>query len=375
MRQRVVFFQLATVTLLGLLAGCLPGQLVPYANPLASSRSTVPISTDQTSSSSDPLVQSSPYQVHPNPPEVRSSAVTLPSLPDQSAPAEPSPLPREQKMDSATNRVPLPAIVIGMPGQARDDSGLLEAFRRLLDKQPEEDVRRCLEKVPGDNLALLLQLLRLSARLSQPAPVDALPEKDAADLLQQVDMLAAALRKRAPLLLPKVCFCHNKIKGYGLYEPLPANPTFEGGVSGLPGERVWLYVEVRNFASRDLGEPGRHRFQTAVTPRLEIYVDTIRFSHPAPASDPPVVQIDKFRRSSENTYSLTPLNELFLGLEFNIPPNLPNGKYRLRVKVRDEVGLNTAGEPRTAHADLLFEVGSPSAGASIPGSSSRNGKE
>src|SRR5262249_34281936 len=138
--------------------------------------------------------------------------------------------------------------------------------RKLLEKKPEDEAQRCLEKIQAGNLDLLFQLL-LSAQVNDQALVERLPEKEVATLLLQLDSYAATLRKRAPLQLPPIRFCR-KIKAFGVFDPLPENPCFEAGPRGLPGESVLVYVEVRNFASRDLGQ---QRFKTALTPRLEIY--------------------------------------------------------------------------------------------------------
>jgi hypothetical protein len=259
-------------------------------------------------------------------------------------------------------------ILNGSPPDLAAKSGILAAFKALQENLPEEEVRRCLEKVEGGKVDLLLQLLRLSARLSEPGQADRLADKDAAALLQLVDNLAATLRLRAPLLVPKVCFCR-KIKAFGLYDPLPPNPRFEAGVDRLrlPGERVLVYVEVRNFANRDLG---RHMFQTSLTPRLEIYECRLmrRRGEPGEADSAaeapgqglegrPTVVINQFRSRNEDSYSLTPRNELILGLEFNIPHGMPPGSYLLRVEVRDDIGLDPAtGKPRVAHASAYFQV-------------------
>ncbi len=142
---------------------------------------------------------------------------------------------------------------------------------------------------------------------------------------ENVKLLAETLRSREPLMLSKVCFTRN-IEGFGVYEPLPAPdgcPVFQCGLDGRPGDRVQVYVEVRNFASRSVGP----YWETALASTLEI-----RSNNVVGNQEP-----RRLERPARPDRSLSPRQDYFLNIQFHIPPRLPPGRYKLRVEVRDEI--------------------------------------
>ncbi len=262
-----------------------------------------------------------------------------------------------------------PTVLIRTGPESLAESALLFAFQALREKKSEEEVRRALDRLEPGNLELLLQLLRLSSRLGDPAPANRMTPQQARELLLKVETLSGNLRRRAPLQLPVACFC-KKIKAFGVYEALPANPSFEAGMQHLPGEHVLVYVEVRNFASRECR--GRRLYESSLSTRLEIQECRLLRRHGDSSGDaelrlasrPPVVI--HFRMPPEDRFSLTPRQDFFLGLGFPVPADLPAGNYRLRVEVRDEIGIDpSTGKPRLAETTLDFQVRGN--GAHVPG--------
>ncbi len=382
MRRRVLLIQLATAALLGLPAGCLPGQVVqnpdslPAAGPVIPNRPAPPVGPADASlpqGATESPGRPSPYQIFPNPPENRQATLNVAAAQDPVNPPDPPgalPQSGEPPIIQAAAANPSQPIVPALAQQTPADSGLLAALKALLKNLPEEEARRYLDKVQAGNLSLLLQVL-----LSDQSTADRLTEKEAAALLHQVDALAAVLRKRAPLQLPRICFCR-KIKAFGVYDPLPDNPVFEAGENGLPGERVLVYVEVRNFATCNLD--GKV-FRTVLTPRLKIYPCELWRRHANRGEEQtdseaatqdlePVAPVEMNCLARRIEDSSRPLTDFFLRLEFNIPANLPRYReYVLRVEVRDEVGLDAAtGKPRVARGSATFRVVPPSRRTQLP---------
>ncbi len=372
MTRRILVIRLSLAGLLTLLAGCVPGQIVktpdpPVADKVLTDRSPQPppppdppVAQDQGNPAARQALTHEPEptpatitplsgeQANPPPehlpiagmPPAASSLPAGPPAPGGAEPAGPAAEPRQ-----------LAKIIIGDSPQIATTLSVPAALKLLQEKGREEEVRRCLSKLEEPTRELLLQLLRLSGRRGEAGPSQRLTSSDAGNLLQKVDAVGANLRPQAPLLIPEFCIC-NKIKGFGNYEPRGANPAFEAGdeTQRVPGERVLVYVEVRNFASQKVDQ--RH-YRMALSSKLEI--------HPCPVmsrtatSRPPVDMV--FHMRDADCISQTPRQDFFLRLEFNVPDKVPPGCHKLRVLVRDEIGLDPdTGKPREAEREVYFTV-------------------
>jgi hypothetical protein len=174
--------------------------------------------------------------------------------------------------------------------------------------------------------------------------------QEAAVLLDRLNVLAQALRARAPLTLDKVCFCR-KVWSFGAYEPLPGDYPFQAGAGDLPGERVQVYVEVRNFTSRPRGD----FYETRLAGTLEIL-------------DFGGGQVALFHLPCVDG-SRTPRQDCFINFQFPVPPKVPPGQYTLRIQVRDDGGP----APRVARPCTLdFKV--TAAGSRGPAAAPRDGR-
>jgi hypothetical protein len=223
---------------------------------------------------------------------------------------------------------PDPALVAAVRAYLGGD---LEGARRLLGNSRSETTIGTQEEL----LALLTRL--------QERDLDQLPTEEVGLMLTRVEQLMRVVQARAPLLMDNVCFCR-RIKTYGVYDPLPIDPTtrlptFQAGTSGQPGERACVYAELRNVLTRKVD----NWHVVALDGTLEIKElssDRTVFRTDVPATP------DRSR---------SPRMDCYVGYEFNIPPGLPPGSYTLRIQVRDLASR----QPRLAHKSLDFRVIDP----------------
>jgi hypothetical protein len=237
----------------------------------------------------------------------------------------------------------LPSPVIAKPAEPAPpppvppEPPLIAALRCVLDKHPAEALE-LLQHYDKPNQDLLLALLPLAAHIGAGDLERATPQEMAA-VLEQLNAVAQALRPRAALALDKQCFCR-EILTFGVYDPLPSDYAFHAGCEGRPGERVRVYVEVRNFTNRPRGTC----YETALAGTLEI----LDFNNQVAA------RLD-FPATPDR--SLTPRQDYFLKLEFNIPREVPPGAYTLRIQVRDQNAVpGGKSSPRVARCSLDFQV-------------------
>ncbi len=220
------------------------------------------------------------------------------------------------------------------------ESPLVQALRCVLDRQPAAALD-LLQRYDARSREVLLALLEVAAPLGEGGLEHASPQETAA-LLDRLDGLQASLRRRAPLVLEKMCFCR-EIRNFGKYDPLPPDHAFQAGSDGRPGERVQVYVEVRNFACRPRGGA----YETALQGHVEIH--DFRGA---------VVWEKDFDYGPDR--SATPRQDYFLAFIFNVPPRLaPGSGYTLWVYVKD---TGEEGVRRAARRSLDFRVCPPHRG-------------
>src|SRR5205085_3475524 len=131
----------------------------------------------------------------------------------------------------------------------------------------------------------------------------------------------------------------------GQYEPLPPDHPFQAGGGDRLGERVQLYVELKNVTSRPCGPV----YETALSSELAIF-------------NAQKEQVWVWRpKGVERSHS--PRQDYFINFQFTMP-RLPQGLYTLRVTVRDEGAPAGGRTPRTASGSLDFQV---AVGATVRG--------
>ncbi|HWY85139.1 MAG TPA: hypothetical protein VNX28_00360 [Gemmataceae bacterium] len=191
---------------------------------------------------------------------------------------------------------------------------------------------------PTQEIALrLLPMLKLMTQKS----IEKFTPAEVAVLDDQMKSFSDLLRPRSSLVIDKACFCES-ILSYGNYEPLPDDHAFQSSTPNRPGERVLLYIELRNFAS----EAKNDGYVTRLVSSLEIRDRHGKLVCPLPLRD------EKADRRH------TRFQDLCKIYKFYVPDNLAAGTYTLVIGITDYTRLE---QPRYAKKELEFHVTSMSA--------------
>lgn len=216
-----------------------------------------------------------------------------------------------------------------------DDPPLLAALRCFLDKRPEDAVSR-LKGFEQANQEMLLSLLPLAARLTEGS-VNRMNTQEMGALLDGLNQIQTNLQPHAPLAIQKICFCR-AIATFGVYEPLPPEHRFRRG------DRVQVYVELRNFTSQEIKLPSgysKHVIDLVSSAEILDVAGNKAWPHPI------VFQ----RKGPKADESLTRRQDYFDNYGFYVP-DIPPGLYTLWIQVEDR-GTNP---PRTVRGSLDFHV-------------------
>lgn len=248
----------------------------------------------------------------------------------------PAPI-KQARFPEPTPPPPPEPVVVLQEAQRPPEAPLVQALRCVLNRQPSAALDLLQQYDPASR-DLVLALLQMAAPLCEDGEERTSPQKTAA-LLEQLTGIQANLRKRAPLGIEKMCFCR-EIRNFGKYDPLPPDYAFQVGSEGRPGERVQVYVEVRNFICR----PRNDAFETALQGHVEIH----DFRNQC-------VWQQEFRYNPDR--SRTPRQDYYLAFLFNVPPGLSaDSSYTLWVYVKDVGDENVQ---RVARRSLDFRVHPP----------------
>jgi hypothetical protein len=261
-------------------------------------------------------------------------------------PPPPAAPPVEQVRYPVSLPAPAPAT---MPAEAPrpPEATVVQALRCVLDGRPSA-AAEVLQRCDSSSREVLLALLQLAAPLGDGGLERTSPQENAA-LLEQLNRLQVALRRRAPLTIEKMCFCR-EIRDFGKYYPLPPDYAFQTGSDGLPGELVQVYVEVRNVICCPHGTT----YETALKGHVEIHDFRGKC----------VWQHDFDNRPDR---SRTPLQDNYVEFHFNVPAGLAgDSAYTLWVYVKD---VEEEGIIKVARRSLDFRVRPPHRAGAGPGDS------
>ena len=171
-----------------------------------------------------------------------------------------------------------------------------------------------------------------------------LSAQEVSKIYDQLGAMMRELRPRTPLIIEKACFCE-KVNSFGNYQPCSDGHVYQTSSSARPGERpqlgerVELYVEVRNFASvlRD------GFYETRLASSIEI----------AEVRSGLKKTIWSYAFNEKRHSSHSPRTDHFNNYSFNVPP-MPPGEYVLTIHIADE----TLPESRRETSESLpFRVG------------------
>jgi hypothetical protein len=232
-------------------------------------------------------------------------------------------------------RLPTEPATPDAPPQPPDDPPLVRALRCFHDRRPAEAVAS-LEHYDRGNQELLLSMLPVMVRLTEVG-LGQMDPAEVAALAAQLEGSLGPLRKRAPLVIERMCFCQF-IKNFGDYEPWPAEHVF------CPGNKVEVYVQFRQLATEALG--GGH------APRLR---SKLRILTPDGREAAPGLDISE---QDHGRPSRSPRQDLYYACWFRIPKDLPPGTYTFLLDVTD------VATGRVARKSLELRVGGgvPTAG-------------
>ncbi len=182
---------------------------------------------------------------------------------------------------------------------------------------------------------VLVPLLSVAARVSEGG-VESVSPQEMAVLRGQLDQMMATLRVRTPLSVEKMCYCR-RITNYGLYDPLPNDHIFAGG-DRHHVELVQLYVEARNFASKQNG----NLYETSLGSKLEI----------KNSNEEIVARMDF---PAKPDHSLSPRQDYFIHYQFYVPAQMEPGEYKLWITLKDENAVGDQSK-QPAKCSLPFYV-------------------
>jgi hypothetical protein len=323
--------------------GCLPGSV----------RRQNPVNAAEVKDAA-PIQQSTYHVQQPAPPFIIEDGqvaepVAQVHFPDEPLPGGSAP---SVKADDAPAPLPPPAepeTPVVQAEKAPPESPLLTALRSLLANRSADAVEQ-LQTYDAVSREMLMTLLPMAARVGDGG-LDHSTPKETAVLLEQLRALEGVLRPRAALALNQARFCR-KINGFGDYEPWSDDHVFQAGTADQLGERIQVYVEVRNYASRLNGAV----YETSLGGVVEVR-----------GSDNKLVSRMDFPPRVDR--SQTPRADYFLNFQFHLPAGVPDGRYTLNVMVKDVLDPATGeAASRNASRTLNFTVGVPNASPRSPDS-------
>lgn len=233
---------------------------------------------------------------------------------------------KKGKENDPPNLKPLQTIVHQEP--------LTLALQCIFDNRHKEALEH-LKKYDATTQELFIRLLPAMAQIGKKS-LEHMSPSEISVLHEQLHNLEASLRARTELTIETMCFCE-WVKAYGVYKTLPDHHSFTASGPNRPGDRVQLYVELRNFTS----EPRQGWFETRLASSVEI-LDLLGGQ----------VWFKKFDDNKTPYRSQTQLHDYYNRYSFSVP-HLPPGNYRLRLQVVDET---RPGARRTAQKTLDFRV-------------------
>ena len=128
------------------------------------------------------------------------------------------------------------------------------------------DAIKALAAYDADKQELLLRFMPVFVTLIKKR-LDDMSSEEVAVLNKQLFRMIDQLRPRSELTISKMCYCKD-VFGYGSYNALPDHHPFLAGTENRIGEKVQLYIELKNFAS----EPTKDgEFLTKLSCMLELH--------------------------------------------------------------------------------------------------------
>jgi hypothetical protein len=273
--------------------------------------------------------------------------VTYSSFPD---PMPPQP-PREPFIAPppiVPQKVPtLPVNTQVQPSPPPPDPEVVQAMRRLIDRQPEK-AKDILAHYSSPNRESLWALLNIAGRVHEKG-LDGLDAEEIRAIQDSMRALSLTFLARAPLLIDKMYF----FQGGNLpgdCRRLDAGHVFRAGSSDRPGELVQVHVEFRNLtcAARE-NQDGHGEFETA-------WLCEAVITDPHDRTGQPVKWKAYLDGGKVVKRWPVPRTDFSTNYTFYMP-NLPTGTLLLTLTLHD---LTRPEHPRVTSRPLEFCVTNPS---------------
>ena len=199
-----------------------------------------------------------------------------------------------------------------------DMEAAVRAFHLVVVGKHQEAIK-ALNGYDDSTQEFFIRMFPLLAQIARTS-IDKMSAQERIALYDQVKGVDVWLRTRCELLVTKMVYC-KRINGFADIEPLPADHAFLARTENRPGDLVQLYVELRNFASKQTKEGD---FLTRLSCSLELrdMQGQKVWSH----------AFDK----NETTYRKSACVTDYHGNFSFYVPALPPGTYQLTLQVVDE---------------------------------------
>jgi hypothetical protein len=227
---------------------------------------------------------------------------------------EESPQTTEEK--NALLQIPMPPMTT--PEASKEFEAAVLAYHYLTIGRHEEALK-ALRHYDDATQEFLCRVFPLLVSITK-TPFEKMPANQLVALSEQLEGIRNFIREHCELVVSKMVYCKS-INGFANYEPLPENHAFLARTDKRPGDLVHLYVELKNFASKETKEGD---YLTKLTCSLELKDSQGErvWSHTIDKND------TTHRRSAR-------VNDYYSDLSFYVPA-LPAGTYNLTIQVVDE---------------------------------------
>ena len=240
--------------------------------------------------------------------------------------------PREPDEKNALFQIPQPA-------SAQEQTSELEpvvlAFHYIFIGKHQEAIK-ALRSYDEPTQEFMLRVLPLLTHITK-STLDKMSSQELDILNEQLKGVVSLLRTRCGLSVNKMVFCKS-VNGFANYEPLPDDHAFLARTDKRPGDLVQLYVELKNFASKEAKE-GEYLTKLACSLELKDINGEKVWAHTFDKSD------TTHRRSAC-------VNDYHGNFSFYVPA-LPAGTYQLTIQVVDET---IPEHRRVARRSQVFRV-------------------
>lgn len=212
---------------------------------------------------------------------------------------------------------------------------LVRALDELLKQHPEEALRLLEGYSPGRR-EILMRLMAAVDQLHTDKEAQLDPE-GVKILSDQLEGILVSLRPRSRLLIDRMSLCRC-VKAYGSYTPMQADHVYRAATASVPGEKVLLYVQLRNLCSDKRNDV----YQTILSSKARIHNKETGKE----------VWSKNFGDHRQPMFSETIRNDYFVNYSFPVPI-IPPGQYTLTIEVSD---VTRPDSVRTARESVDLRV-------------------